>query len=112
MAMNEEDFAQAEEDYKEDPDVQAAEIGIALQRVMGQKAGKHLLYLAQTQIDDGIEKLLELDMEDDMKNYRKVKTDILVARQALTWIVGSIEEGENAAEKLHQEDADRLEGYN
>jgi len=109
--MTEEVSADVENPFADDPDVQLATIGIDLQKLMGQKAGKYLQAKSEQQIDEGISRLLELDPEDDLKEFRKVKTDILVAQQALTWINDAILEGEAAHEKILEEENDPLNGY-
>lgn len=102
--LNDEEIAKAEGLYGEDPDVQRAQDGVDLQRVMGKRSGKYIETLAKTQIDEGIEKLLDMDPYDDINEYRKTRLNILVAQQAMSWIYNGIEEGLAAEEKIHQEE--------
>jgi len=109
--MSEEDLAVARREFADDPDVKAAQIGLQLQKIMGTQGGKYLEELAEVQISDGVASLLTLDPVDDLAEFRATRLDVLVAQRAITWILNGIAEGEAAAEKVHEEAVDNLEGF-
>ena len=103
MTIKEEELAKG--NFADDPDVYMASVAIGLQRVLGQAPGKRLLQLAEQQIEEGISKLLTIDPEQDMKAYKLLRNEVLVAQQALTWINTILVDGALAEQKIKDEDA-------
>lgn len=104
QGFDEEELARLGDKYDKDPHVQIAQLGIELRVLLGSKVGQYLENQAKEQMDDAITRLLELDIEDDPKAFRKARMDALIPQQALTWIVQGVSEGENAEKQLEQRD--------
>jgi len=90
--------------YEGDPDIEMATIGIELENFISKKAGKYLVDLATSTMDEGFAKLLTLDPQDDLKEFRSTMLEIKVAQQALTWIHEGIQEGLLAQDKIRDEE--------
>jgi hypothetical protein len=90
--------------YDNDPDVQMAQIGIRLDQYIASGVGAKLVEKAQSQMDEAVVKMLELDPDQNAVEFRKWRSDALVAQQALTWIYNIIEDGRQAEQNIHKQE--------
>lgn len=102
--IDEQKLAELGDLYDHDPHVHLAQVAFQLEKFMGSLVGKTLLKRAQTQIDDAVSDMLELDPDDDKAKFRSRRMDALVAQQALTWLKNILDDGEVAVKQLNDQD--------
>lgn len=108
--MNDSEFQQAEELFGSDPNVIKAQDGIEMRAFWNSRAGKLLEQRAIEQKDDGLVDMLQLDPQDDIKEWRKAKLKVLISEQLLIWVGEILQEGEIAIEALAEEH-DKMDDY-
>ena len=108
MALREEELAQAEEMYREDPDIHKAQLGIEARAFWNSKIGQYFEEKVASEIEEAVADLLSMDPEDDKVVWRRKRLRIQVAQTVLIWMAEALAEGELAIDNLDN-DTDHIE---
>ena len=74
---------------------------LAAKEFMASEFGKHIASKASEEIDEALAQMIDADPED-AKAIRELQTKIKVAQTAVSWLMDTIGEGENAMRALDE----------
>lgn len=81
--------------------MESAAIGMAAKEFMASDFGKHIANKAAEEIDEALAQMIDADPED-AKTIRSLQNKIHVAQTALSWLMDTIGEGDNAMRAIDE----------
>lgn len=81
--------------------MESAAMGMAAKEFMASDFGKHIANKAAEEIDEALAQMIDADPED-AKTIRGLQNKIHVAQTALSWLMDTIGEGDNAMRAIDE----------
>ena len=81
--------------------MESAATGLAAKEFMASDFGKHIAGKAAEEIDEALSQMIDTDPEDS-KAIRALQNKIHVAQTALSWLMDTIGEGDNAMRAIDE----------
>ena len=81
--------------------MESAAMGMAAKEFMASDFGKHIANKAAEEIDEALAQMIDADPED-AKTIRCLQNKIHVAQTALSWLMDTIGEGDNAMRAIDE----------
>lgn len=92
------------DEFLEDPYLSVVRIGADAEVFLGSSLGRYLQDRSNKEIREATVELIDADPEDVTEN-RKIRQRIFRAGDALEWLIGAINNAEQAKIEIHQQEA-------